>query len=100
MPMVEAPGAGEAQVEGRHLCCTMTAVIVNLVRSDGGDAAVHELLVEAGSKRSEQFLKNPENWVSLDEAMDLLAAGAKATRDPGFARRVGENMLDQHAGTQ
>ena len=97
--MSDVPGAGTVQVDGRHLCCTMTAVILNLVGADGGHAAVRKLLIEAGSQRSEDF-SNPENWVSLDEAMELLAAGAKATSDPGFARRVGENMLLQHAGTQ
>jgi len=98
--MSDVPGEGRTQVGGRHLCCTMTAVIINLVRSDGGHAAVRKLLIEAGSQRSEDFLSNPENWISLDEAMELLAAGAKATSDPGFARRVGENVLLQHAGTQ
>jgi diguanylate cyclase (GGDEF)-like protein len=99
IPMVEVEGAGTAQVEGRHLCCTMSAVILMLVRGEGGDAAVRELLAEAASQRSEEFLTNAENWISLNEAMDLLAAGAKVTRDPGFARRVGESTLRQHSGT-
>jgi diguanylate cyclase (GGDEF)-like protein len=98
--MEQSPGEGTAQDEGRHLCCTMSAVILSQARFDGGDAAVEELLAEAASPHNERFLTNPENWISLDEAMDLLAAGAKVTSDPAFARRVGENMLDRHAGTQ
>jgi diguanylate cyclase (GGDEF)-like protein len=71
-----------------------------LVRAEGGEAAVSELLERAEVKHEPAFLENVDNWVSLDEACAMLAAGVELTGDPSFARRVGEHTLRQHAGTQ
>ena len=84
----------------RQLCCTMTSVLLRLVRATGGDSAVAALLQSAGAKHDAPYLENIDNWVSLDEACALLQAGALETGDPAFARRVGESTLHQHAGTQ
>jgi diguanylate cyclase (GGDEF)-like protein len=84
---------------GRHICCSMTSVLIRLVRSQLGEPGVQELLTIAGSSRGAEFLENLENWISLREAEDLLLAGAKATGDPDLPRRVGEETLRQHAGT-
>jgi diguanylate cyclase (GGDEF)-like protein len=84
----------------RQLCCTMTSVLVGLVRDDGGEPAVSALLQRAGAKHDAPYLENIDNWISLDEACALLAAGALETGDPAFARHVGQATLKQHAGTQ
>jgi diguanylate cyclase (GGDEF)-like protein len=78
----------------------MTCVVLRLVRSHGGEAAVEDLLERAKIKREATYLENVENWVSLDDACAMLEAGVQQTGDPSFARRVGEHTLRQHAGTQ
>ncbi|HWX97170.1 MAG TPA: diguanylate cyclase [Solirubrobacteraceae bacterium] len=78
----------------------MTSVMLRLVRSTGGAAAVAELLARAGVQREPSYLENVENWISLDEATAMFQAGVELTGDQLFARRVGENTLRQHAGTQ
>jgi diguanylate cyclase (GGDEF)-like protein len=78
----------------------MTSVLLRLVRSEGGETAVAELLARAQVRRKPTYLENVDNWISLDEATALLEAGVQQTGDPLFARRVGENTLRQHAGTQ
>ena len=93
----QAPAPGDT---GRHLCCTMTAVLLQLVRRTGGEASVAALLEQAGSKHEASYLESAENWISLDEACALLAAGVQVTGDPTFPRRVGEHTLKQHSGTQ
>jgi diguanylate cyclase (GGDEF)-like protein len=93
--LTEAPESG-----GQHLCCTMTSVLLRLVRSWGGEGAVAAVLERAESKHDASYLENIENWISLDEACGLLAAAAHDTGEEMFARRVGEEMLRQHAGTQ
>ncbi|HEX3433488.1 MAG TPA: diguanylate cyclase [Solirubrobacteraceae bacterium] len=79
----------------------MSCVLVRLVRKQGGEAAVAELIARAASPTHDvAFLENIENWISLDEACALLAAGAEITGEENFARQVGAQMLYQHAGTQ
>jgi diguanylate cyclase (GGDEF)-like protein len=78
----------------------MTSVLVRLVRAEGGDAAVTQLLARAGIEHEPTYLENVDNWISLDEACALLEAGVAQTGDRSFARRVGEHTLRQHAGTQ
>ena len=84
----------------RQLACSMTNVLLRLVRDAGGEAGVEALLERAGAKHTAPYLENVENWISLDEASALLETGALETGDPRFARRVGESTLRQHAGTQ
>src|SRR5438874_11219316 len=104
MPPKAVPGeaAREQQPQGadREICCSMTSVMLRLVRSQGGEAAVAQLLARAGSKREPSYMENVDNWISLEEATALFQAGVGQTGDPLFARRVGENTLRQHAGTQ
>jgi diguanylate cyclase (GGDEF)-like protein len=78
----------------------MTNVMLRLVRRNGGDAAVTELLERAAIEHEPAYLENVENWISLDQATAMFQAGVELTGDPTFARRVGENTLRQHAGTQ
>ncbi len=86
--------------EEREICCTMTSVLVRLVRSLGGEAAVRATLAQSGTAHDPAFLENTDNWVSLAEAVALLEAGIKVTGDPEFARRVGADAVRQHSGTQ
>jgi diguanylate cyclase (GGDEF)-like protein len=78
----------------------MTSVLLRLIRSERGEPAVAQLLERAEVKREPSYLENVDNWISLDEATAMFEAGVQQTGDPLFARRVGENTLRQHAGTQ
>jgi diguanylate cyclase (GGDEF)-like protein len=89
-----------SQDADRQICCSMTSVLLRLVRSTGGEAAVASLLERAEIKYEVSYLENVDNWISLDEATAMFEAGVRQTGDPLFARRVGENTLRQHAGTQ
>src|SRR3984893_8415863 len=84
----------------RAISCSMTSVLLRLIRSAGGEPAVAQLLELAEIKRDPSYLENVDNWISLDEATAMFEAGVQQTGDPLFARRVGENTLRQHAGTQ
>jgi diguanylate cyclase (GGDEF)-like protein len=78
----------------------MTSVALRLVRDEAGDAAVAEVLRQAGSEHEAAYLENLDNWISLDEACAILAAGVQVTGNPSFARRAGEETVAQHAGKQ
>jgi diguanylate cyclase (GGDEF)-like protein len=97
---VRASQLDDPEDTARQICCSMTSVLVRLVRTEGGEAAVAELLERAKVKREPAYLENVDNWVSLDEACAMLEAGVQQTGDASFARRVGEHTLRQHAGTQ
>jgi diguanylate cyclase (GGDEF)-like protein len=94
-----AARVGDSHDTDRQISCSMTSVLLRLVRKESGEAAVTELLERAEVKHEVTYLENPENWVSLDEACAMLEAGVEQTGDPSFARRVGEHTLRQHAGT-
>src|ERR1700730_10987162 len=89
-----------SQDQDREICCSMTSVLLKLVRSTGGEGAVAELLERARIKREPSYLENVDNWISMDEAIAMCEAAVQQTGDRLFARRVGENTLRQHAGTQ
>jgi diguanylate cyclase (GGDEF)-like protein len=78
----------------------MSSVLVRLVRSRGGEAAVASVLEQAASGHDARYLEDIDHWISLDEACALLEAGARVTGEQTFARQVGAEMLRQHAGTQ
>jgi diguanylate cyclase (GGDEF)-like protein len=83
----------------RQICCTVTSVLLRLVRSEGGETTVAQLLERARATHEAAYLEDVDNWISLDEAGALLEAGVVETGDSTFARRVGEQVLNQHAGT-
>src|SRR5690349_12503419 len=89
----------ESESGGRHICCSMTSVLLRTVADEVGDDGVTELLSLAGSTRARHFLERPENWVSLDEAVALLEAAVTVTGDPTVAERIGQRTVQQHAGT-
>src|SRR5437588_2493923 len=96
----EATQAPSSEDAPREIACSMTSVMLRLVRSTGGEAAVADLLQRAGISHEPSYLEIADNWISLAEATQLFEAGVLQTGDPLFARRVGENTLRQHAGTQ
>src|SRR3984957_8493860 len=95
----DAP-ATPATAPAKHLCCSMTSVLLRLVRERRGEAGVAALLAGGSTTHDAAYLENLENWISLDEACALLAAGAQITGEDDFARQVGAETLHQHAGTQ
>jgi diguanylate cyclase (GGDEF)-like protein len=84
----------------REVACSMTGVLLRLIRAEGGDAAVAEVLERAGAKHEVSYLEAADNWISLAESTALIHAGIEVTGEEHLARRVGENILRQHAGTQ
>lgn len=82
------------------ICCAMTSVVVKLMRAHGAEKAVSALLHRAGAAHDAEYLEHPDNWVSYEQAVALLRAGGEETKDPCFARRVGEQAVAQHFGTQ
>ncbi|HTA34534.1 MAG TPA: diguanylate cyclase [Solirubrobacteraceae bacterium] len=92
-----AEASGDAD---RHIGCSMSSVLLKLVRAQGGEEAVSAVLREAGANYDAAYLEDLDNWISQDEANALQAAGVHVTGDPAFARRVGEEMVGQHAGKQ
>src|SRR4051812_43584967 len=92
--------AASAHEDAREICCTMTSVLVRIVRSSHGDTGVDAMLAKAGSTHDAAFLENTDNWLALSEVLALLEAGIDVTGDPQLARRVGEHAVRQHAGTQ
>ena len=96
----EARPAEASEDADRHIGCSMTCVLLKLVRAHGGEDAVSAVLHQAGARHDAAHLENLDNWISQDEANALQAAGVQVTGDPAFARRVGEEMVGQHAGKQ
>jgi diguanylate cyclase (GGDEF)-like protein len=82
-----------ADAPGDHFSCSMTAVLLGRVRDRAGEAAVAEVLREAGSSRSVAYLTDIANWISFQEATALWRAGARVTNHPQFARGVGEDAV-------
>lgn len=103
-PQAAAPGEGGSlpvpSEAKREVCCSLISVLVRLVRATGGESAVGELLRRAGCRREVAYLEDADNWISQAETTALLAAGAQITGDATFARRVGEETVNQHAGKQ
>jgi hypothetical protein len=57
----------------------MTAVLLARLRAYGGEEAVRAALARAQSERTAEYLLDTGNWVSEDEAVALLQAGAHVT---------------------
>jgi diguanylate cyclase (GGDEF)-like protein len=96
MASVPAPGR---TADGNHFSCSTTAVLLARVHAWGGDEAVAELLREAHSTRSPEYLTDIVNWVSYDEVVALWETGARITHHPQFARAVGEDAARRLNGS-
>jgi diguanylate cyclase (GGDEF)-like protein len=99
--MSAQPARGDAAEDAkRQFCCSMTKPLIALVRREGGERAVAELLREAQSPYEASYLEDTNNWISLAESSALLEAGVRVTGDPSFALKVGEETVRQQTGTQ
>jgi diguanylate cyclase (GGDEF)-like protein len=87
-------GADRQDVSG-----AVTGVLVRLLRRQGGDDLVQQVLDLAGERRAPSVLEDPTSWSSQDEALALFGAAEAVVGDPSLARRVGEEMLRQYDGT-
>jgi diguanylate cyclase (GGDEF)-like protein len=79
--------------EGKHFSCVLTAVVIARISATGGDEAVRRALAAASSGRDPAYLTDVGNWVSYDEMIALLEAGAQMTGDAEFARHAGEDAV-------
>jgi hypothetical protein len=78
----------------------MSAVLLARVRAFGGQEAVTEVLRQAGSQRTLEYLLDITNWIAYDEAVALWQAGGRVTQHPQFARAVGVDAARRLAGSQ
>src|SRR4051794_27056774 len=81
------------------MACSMASTLLRRVRANGGDAAVARLIDAAGIAQSAEYLENVENWMPYEDAGALMEAAVELTGDDQLIRRVGEDMVRQHAGT-
>ena len=98
------PGSSELTgdaiaVSDHAFSCPLTAVLLARVRRVAGEDAVPSLLERADSQRTVEYLEDVGNWISFDEAIALWEAGEAITRDPMFARHVGEDAVKILGGT-
>ncbi len=77
----------------------MTAVLVQLLRTGAGAAAVDAVLAQSACPHDVQYLETVGNWIDVELAMALLEAAVRVTGDPTFAQRVGEGAVRRHAGS-
>jgi len=90
----EAAAHDVAASEGEQaFSCALTATLVARVHRVAGDTGVRRLLTEARSTRGVDYLVDIGNWVSMEETLALWRAGEIVTKDPNFARHVGEDAV-------
>ena len=89
----------ELRSADHHFACTLSSVLVRMLRRICGEDGLMELLRLSGSTRTVAYLDDLTNWISYDEAIALFAAAEQVTGDPQIARRVGEETIAQHSGT-
>jgi diguanylate cyclase (GGDEF)-like protein len=77
----------------------MSAVLLAEVSEFGGDDAVAELLREAESPRTVDYLTDITNWISYDEAVALWRAGMRVTQHPRLPMLVGERAARRLSGS-
>src|SRR5579884_2703984 len=85
--------------EGNHFSCSLSAVLLAMLRSVGGQPAVDEVLRISGCRKSLDYLEDIANWLSFEEAIALLDAGQEVTGDELFARHVGERAIPTVTGS-
>lgn len=76
----------------------MPSVLIDHVRVELGEDAVEQLLAEAGSSRTPEYLEDLANWISFDEAIALFDAGTLLTGNERFAFNVGIEAARRRAG--
>lgn len=82
----------------RETAGTTMRLIIDYVRTHGGESAVAALLDEAGETRPLSVLEDENVWSSYDAKIRLLEAAAVVTGQPNAARRIGESALVSNVG--
>src|SRR5258708_6361162 len=77
----------------------MASVLLRRIRTLRGEEGVDQLLQMAGVRYSASYLDDVGNWIWYDEMIALFEAAVQLTGDIAIARRIGEDMVRQHAGT-
>ena len=67
----------------------MTAVLLAEVAERCGPESIDELLGEAGSPRTAEYLTDLTNWISYDEAIALWRAATRITQNPSLPTLAG-----------
>ena len=95
-----APDERDAFNGGRQIGATTLVVVLRYVRRVAGSAAVERVLELAGIDPADPRLDDETAWVTYREAVAVFEAAAEVTGDPEVARRSGEEMLRQYAGSE
>ena len=82
----------------RETSGTTMRLIVDYVRTHGGEPAVAALLAEAGETRPLSVLEDENVWSSYDAKIRLLEGAAVVTGQANAARRIGESALVSNVG--
>jgi diguanylate cyclase (GGDEF)-like protein len=90
MEQEPARDVSSVTASGNHFSCSVSAVLLAEVSSLGGEDAVAELLRLARSTRTSEYLSDLTNWISYDEAVALLRAGAQVTHNPQVLKLAGQ----------
>ena len=92
--------AADDEGQARAISGAITGVILGYIRLTHGDAGVDLLLRTAGERRRVEVLSDESQWFDYASARRLFEAADEVTGDLATARRIGEHVLDQHAGTE
>lgn len=90
---------GEASsVPHRPMAATLCAPLLDLLEERLGPAEVQELLKRAGF--SQQRLRDPDGWLTVEEARRLNRYARETTGDPDIVREAGRNLFrdDRYLG--
>jgi len=77
----------------------MTAVLLAEVAERCGPESIDELLGEAGSPRTAEYLTDLTNWISYDEAVALWRAGCRVTQNPSLPTLAGRRAAQRLVGS-
>jgi diguanylate cyclase (GGDEF)-like protein len=84
---------------GDHFTSELGIVLLATLRERGGEAAVEQAIRESGTRKDRAELEAGQSWLSFNEAIGLLEAGARICADPHFARHVGEGAIPMLKGS-
>ena len=89
MGQVPAHNGSPPTNSGNHFSCSMSAVLLAEVTELVGKEAIPDLLRNAGSRRTAEYLCDISNWISYDEAISLWRAGMRVTHNPQLPTLTG-----------
>jgi len=80
-------------VEPRETASTTISLLLQHVRLQGGDAAVEEVLSQAGVTQDEKTLQQASSWVGYDTRIRLFEAATAVLENPRTMFRVGADAV-------